>query len=171
MAVMDSVNEALSIGFDSRAVANRILTKASAKGRSLTIMQLVKLIYFSQGWYLAFTDKPLTYHPAQAWQYGPVYPHVYKAFPKAGSSLLDGLILDKSTGKPYEMAASEDEDHMIDWVLAEYGTAHAFDLSRMTHVDDGPWKQTIDATGPYSEIPNSLLKAYFKRFIRQDEPT
>jgi uncharacterized phage-associated protein len=170
MTALSSAIGALGQGFDSRAIANKILEKAAARGQPLTIMQLVKLIYFAQGWYLAFVDKPITYHPAQAWQYGPVYPHVYKAFPKAGSAPLQGLILDKATGKPYVADFHDDEAELIDWILEQYGRMHAFQLSQLTHADDGPWKITYDATGPYSEIPLSLMRSYFKRFVALDEP-
>jgi len=159
---------AVGLGYDSRAIANSILEKARAKGMNLTMMQLVKLIYFAQGWYLAFRDKPITYHPAHAWQYGPVYPLVYKAFPNAGSSALSGVILDRNTGTPYAAELSDDESDLLDWIVDDYGKMHAFELSKSTHTDDGPWKITIDRAGAYSEIPNSLMQSYFKRFVNQD---
>jgi uncharacterized phage-associated protein len=170
MTALQSAISALGQGLDSRALANKILQRAADRGQSLTIMQLVKLIYFAQGWYLAFADKPITYHPAQAWQYGPVYPHVYKAFPKAGSAPLQGLILEKSTEKPYTANFTDDENELIDWILERYGKMHAFQLSQLTHADDGPWKITIDKSGAYSEIPIPLMTSYFKRFVAKDEP-
>lgn len=159
--------DAIGLGYDSRAVANRILEAARKKGRPLTIMQLVKLLYFAQGWYLAFMDKPITFHKAQAWQYGPVYPLVYKAYSGAGSSALDAPILDKISGQPYAADFSEDELAMIEWIVDEYGKLHAFDLSRQTHVDGGPWATAIARSGTYSEIPDADLKAYFKKFVKE----
>ena len=170
MTVQDSLKSALGQGFDSRAIANRILERARARGVNLTIMQLVKLIYFAQGWYLGVLDKPLTFHAPQAWQYGPVYPLVYKAFPNAGSTPLGGLIVDGKTGAPFHADFQDDEDQLIDWILDKYGTMHAFQLSKLTHADDGPWKTTIDSSGLYSEIPASLMRSYFKRFVASDEP-
>ncbi|WP_337186146.1 Panacea domain-containing protein [Phenylobacterium sp.] len=131
-------------------------------------MQLVKLIYFAQGWYLAFVGKPITSHKAHAWQYGPVYPLVYKAFPGAGSRPLDGLITDKITAEPYRANFTDDEEALIEWIVDEYGKLHAFDLSRRTHADDGPWKAAIDRSGTYSEIPDSDLQSYFRQFVRDD---
>jgi len=160
---------AFGLGHDSRAIANRILEVAQAAGRNLTIMQMVKLIYFAQGWFLAFTGRPLTSHKAQAWQYGPVYPLVYKAYPGAGSNPLDGLIVNKVTGQPYSADLDDDEKAVIDWIVADYGPLHAFDLSKRTHTDDGPWKKAFDHSGAYSEIPDADLKAYFKKFVKDDE--
>ena len=163
--IMNATVAAMGLGYDSRAIANRILDIAQRKGRSLTIMQLVKLIYFAQGWYLAFTDRPLTSNSAQAWQYGPVYPLVYKVYSGAGSRPITGPILNKSTGEPYKADLSEEEEDLLEWIVDEYGAMHAFDLSKQTHADDGPWKAVVDSSGYYSEIPNSLLKAYFKKFV------
>lgn len=153
------------IGYDSRAIANEILKKAQEKGVRLTIMQLVKLIYFAQGWSLALMDAPLSSHSAQAWQYGPVFPHVYKAFPKSGAQKISDLIINKSKGEEYSADLSKDEEDLIDWVIDEYGSMHAFELSKLTHVEGGPWKQVVDTNGFYSEIPNSLMTKYFKRFV------
>lgn len=163
-----TVMTALGLGYDSRAVANRILQMAAQKGRPLTIMQLVKLVYFAQAWYLAFTDKPITFHKAQAWQYGPVYPLVYKAFPGAGSKQLDGMIVDKLTGRPYEAAFTEDEQALLDWILDQYGKLHAFDLSKRTHIEDGPWAKAIERGGTYSEISDADLRSHFKQFVKDD---
>jgi uncharacterized phage-associated protein len=165
---VNALTSAVGLGYDSRAVANKILETARAKGRPLTIMQLVKLIYFAQGWYLAFVDKPITFHKAQAWQYGPVYPLVYKAFPGAGSAPLDGAICDKITGKPYTADFDEDEEALFEWIVDEYGKMHAFDLSRVTHIDGGPWAKAIARSGTYSEIPDADLKAYFKQFVKDE---
>lgn len=158
----------LGQGYDSRAIANKILECAQKKGYRLTIMQLVKLIYFAQGWSLAFRDKPITYHPAQAWQYGPVYPHVYKAYPGSGSTPISHLITNKTTGEVFDVDLDDEEKNLIDSIVDEYGNTHAFSLSKMTHTEEGPWQKTINTYGVYAEIPNAYMKEYFKRFVPEN---
>lgn len=156
-------------GHDSRAVANKILMAAKAQNINLTIMQLVKLVYFAQGWCLAFFDTPLTKDDAEAWQYGPVYPMVYKAYPKSGSDPIRGLIANSATGKPFSSSFSEEEESLIDWVVGEYGKIHAFQLSKLTHEAGTPWKLTVDNEGYYADIPTRLMKQYFKQFVEEEE--
>ena len=51
-------------------VANKILELASAKNLKLSPLQLMKLVYMSQGWNLALNDAPLFDDRIEAWQYG-----------------------------------------------------------------------------------------------------
>ncbi len=50
-------------GHDSRAVANRLIDHADEEDGLVTILQLVKFVYFAHGWTLAVYDRPLIYHP------------------------------------------------------------------------------------------------------------
>ena len=51
------------------AIANKVLGVASERGISLTIMQLIKLVYFAHGWSLTLLGKPLVNDEPQAWQH------------------------------------------------------------------------------------------------------
>lgn len=53
-------------GHDSRAVANRLIEMADERGISLTIVHLVKLVYFAHGWHLGLFHRPLIRHAVQA---------------------------------------------------------------------------------------------------------
>ncbi|WP_156414013.1 hypothetical protein [Fulvimarina pelagi] len=44
---------------DARAIANLILEEAQRRGIQLTEMQLIKLVYFVNGWSLELLDEPL----------------------------------------------------------------------------------------------------------------
>jgi uncharacterized phage-associated protein len=45
----------------------------------LTHLKIQKLLYFAQGWHLAYFDFPLFEDPVEAWKYGPVVTSVYYA--------------------------------------------------------------------------------------------
>ena len=152
-----------AIAHDSRAIANRILDVAAGRQISLTIMQLVKLIYFAHGWNLAIRGEPLSKHSAQAWQYGPVFPHVYKVLQSSRSRPIDGRILSKETGKPLVEEFDQQERDLIDEVVDGYGRMHAFQLSNLTHGEGTPWDKTMKTTGIYSEIKNDLIREYFSQ--------
>lgn len=156
-------------GYDSRAVSNKILEVARSKGIDLTIMQLLKLVYFAHGWTLALYDRPLSYHHAQAWQYGPVFPHVYRSYSGAGSNLITDPIVEKATGAPYRANLDEQALDVIDTVVEGYGREHGFRLSSITHAPGSPWDTTFKERGPYSEIPDDRIKEYFKKYIGEQQ--
>ena len=58
--------------YDARAVANFLLDHADARGLSLTQLMLLKLLYFSHGWYLNRFKSPLVENEFEAWEHGPV---------------------------------------------------------------------------------------------------
>lgn len=148
---------------DSRAVANQILKVAKAQGKSLTLMQLLKLVYLAHGWRLALDDTPMTEDAVQAWQYGPVHPNVYRAFSNVGPKPIERLAEIEFVDVPYESKFDERETWIIDQVVSAYGGKHAFTLSDMLHKPGTPWSKTYNGTGPYSEISDAVIQEYFKK--------
>lgn len=159
------MENAVEKSHDARAIANYILDRAPALGvENLTMMQLLKLVYLSHGWSLAHRDTPLVAQSPQAWQYGPVYPHIYKSLNKFGGRPISERITDKVTGLPiYPVDMSERQIRVVDAVLKSYGSKHAFELSNITHMKDGPWDKTINAEGVYKEIPLSEMSEHYKK--------
>lgn len=149
--------------YDSRAVANEILGIAQSMDKKLTLMQLTKLVYLAHGWSLALLERPLTANAPQAWQYGPVYPHVYKAFKGYQSKPIRDLARDKNTGVVYSGDFDDQEEELMRSVVSGYGDMHAFRLSDIMHRDGTPWKYTIDTDGLYKEIPDRVIKEHFEK--------
>ncbi|HEY1718789.1 MAG TPA: type II toxin-antitoxin system antitoxin SocA domain-containing protein, partial [Verrucomicrobiae bacterium] len=59
--------------FKSIAVANRFIELAQKSDSKLTLMKLLKIVYFAHGWHLALRDKsPLIDDTVEAWKFGPV---------------------------------------------------------------------------------------------------
>lgn len=152
---------------DARAVANEILRRANKLGINLTIMQLIKLVYLANGWSLALLGRPLVKQSAQAWQYGPVYPHVYKTFNRFGATPITDVARDKRTGIEFAEHFDEDESALIDAVVNAYGRMHAFQLSNIMHRAGTPWSVTFEESGPYSEIPENRIKEHFLELKKQ----
>ena len=53
---------------DPSYVSERLLHGASAMGRVLTPMQVLKLVYISHGWMLGLLDQPLVAEAIEAWR-------------------------------------------------------------------------------------------------------
>ena len=149
---------------DSLAVANKILDTAQEQGRSLTLMQLIKLIYMAHGWSLALLDKPLVDEPVEAWQHGPVYPKVYREFRGSGWMPITIRATQPLAGVPYQAELGDDEISVIDQVVKAYGKLHAFQLSERTHKFGTPWYEVFNnGAGKSQTIPNKRIKAEFDK--------
>lgn len=152
---------------DSRALANQILLQARKQNVSLTIMQLLKLMFFAHGWHLALHDRPLSRDPVEAWQYGPVFPLVYKAAQGQGGVRLAAPLRDKSGQIELIEEFTPAEQNLIDEIIEGYGHMHAFDLSALTHEKGTPWDMTVQEKGVYSVIPDGVIRDYFQRIGRE----
>lgn len=153
--------------YDSRAVANKVLDIAAGQGNSLTMMQVIKLVYIAHGWWLSFSGgQPLTSDTPQAWQYGPVYPNLYQAFRSNGSRPVRKKALDPITGLEFQGDFSNEVGSMLEQVVGSYGDMHAFQLSDMTHQPGTPWEQA-SRDGYYAPISNYVIKEHFDDLRRQ----
>lgn len=151
--------------YPALAVANSVLDVAKSQGKSLTIMQLLKLVYIAHGWTLGLLDQPLVNEPVCAWQHGPVYPSVYREFRRFGSA----PITDKAKIPLYGDASANllpQQQAILESVVRNYGSIHAFRLSEMTHQADTPWSEVYrNGLGRGEVISDELIGHHYKRLI------
>ena len=115
------------------SVAEYILSKTGP----LTSMKLQKLVYYSQAWHLAWTEKSLFSEQIEAWRDGPVVPALFKHH-KGHFRVAKGFFAHKL--KDQELfKLSKDEKNVIDRVISYYGKKDPHWLSQLTHLED-PWK-------------------------------
>lgn len=120
-------------------------------GDGLTNLKLQKLLYYTQGSFLAITGQRLFYDDIVAWQYGPVVPSVYREYKKYE----DGVIpLDDS------IVYKKLSDHKME-ILKEvydiFGQFSAIRLMNMTH-SETPWLNV----GMNDIIDPKEIKKYFE---------
>ena len=152
-------------GHDSRAIANCFVRLAHDAADRLTIMSLVKYVYFAHGWTLGHTGEPLICHDVQAWKYGPVIPEAYYAFRGKGF-IVRGQATD-SDGRLYTASPSERQSNIIRDVYRAYSELEPFQLSAATHHPHSPWSKYRGRH--YHVIPNDEIKAYYQSIIRKAE--
>ncbi len=141
------------MAYDSRQIANEFIRLAEAKGRSLSIMSLLKLTYIAHGWTLALTGRPLLADGIEAWEYGPVVPNVYFGFRDQG-------VHDMAAVKVKENEFDPSDKSIVDQVYNIYGEMSPFRLSRLTHVAGGPWDMAATKSIG-TRIPNDLIKKHY----------
>ena len=150
---------------DARTVANRFLELAREQGRSLTPMQVVKLVYIAHGWMLALTGRPLIPQPVEAWQYGPVVRDVYNGVRSYGRGPVQAAMW-----APQETLDHQEND-MVGQVFRLYGNMDAISLSNITHMPETPWAQTYRPRSFGTVIPNDLIAAHYQRLSRERSGT
>lgn len=98
---------------------------------SMTTMKLQKLVYYCQGWSLAWDDEPIFDEAIQAWANGPV---VYELFDQhRGKFRVSSWPLGDSSH------LTKDQKETIDAVLSSYGSMSGQQLIEKTH-SERPWK-------------------------------
>ncbi|NIJ34300.1 Panacea domain-containing protein [Sphingomonas oligoaromativorans] len=150
---------------DARVVANRLLEMAAADGRSLTPMQVLKLVYISHGWSLGLYGKPLIDQPVEAWQYGPVISDLYNAMRKFGGNAVQGPLSIGWGSRAENLTGLEDD--LLGQVYKLYGHINGVALSRITHAPNTPWAQTY-APGKFGTvIPTDMIADHYQRLASE----
>lgn len=106
----------------ARDVAAYIRSQSALTGK----MQLLKLVYYTQAWHLAWEGEPLFADRVEAWRDGPVVRSLWQEAEPAADAEAVTSALARST---------------IDSVLEFYGKYTGNALSKMSH-DQSPWIET-----------------------------
>ncbi len=111
--------------------ANYLIEVASREDEHLEPMQLQKLLYFAQCWFLADHGRKLFDDAFQAWSWGPVVPEVWKAHAGKRKIIVDRV---------YYEGLAEDQMEMLEEIWSAYREYSSIELSRMTHAAGTPWR-------------------------------
>ena len=140
---------------DARAVANRLIELAGDDGNELTVMQVMKLVYFCHAWMLGLHHRPLIEQPVEAWPLGPIIRDVHRSFRK-----YHGNPISARTRAP-EAKFDHEEENLVGQVYQKYGRLSGIRLSELSHEDGTPWEQVWRRNQQTSIIPRSLMAEYY----------
>ena len=151
--------------YDARSVANDLIHRAEAVGRSLTPMQVQKVVYFCHGWFLGKYGEPLVEQDIIAWEYGPVVPRLYRSLRKYGAKPVSQPIR-----RVDEVDFDEREELIVSDVFLKYGKLRGSALSTLTHLPGSPWFNVYydRRRGPNSVIPEPEIRDYFASFYGEE---
>lgn len=150
--------------------ANIMLDAAEERGLALDPLKLQKLLYLTNGYYLALSqeEQPWINEAFEAWKYGPVVPSIYQRFKSFGAKPI-------STGTriPIIFSGNKNDPNLkrvLDFVLDRYGSRKGIYLSELTHKVGSPWHETRQENGGDDEISNNLIKQYFSNLVSKPTP-
>lgn len=148
------------MAYNAIDIAKKIVCRTDVEhGDTISNLKLQKLLYYMQGFHLAFFNAPFFNEQIEAWTYGPVVPVVFQEFKRYKQRSInpanysDVLVLE------------DDEQKMFDMVYDEYSRFSAVALMNMTHTE-GPWKNH----GIGDVISNDELRTFFLTQIDREEP-
>lgn len=139
-------------------VNNYFARKSDPNVDPITQMQVVKLLYFAYGRFLAATHSRLFTSRIIHLQYGPVVEEVHQKF--NGHVVLDPKKPDEKAFEDYNLVSTDKEiNDLLQNVSKDYGDYTAAGLSRITHRAGSPWSLT--ASG--QEINDQLILDCFSK--------
>jgi len=116
-------------------------------------MKLHKLLYYAQGWHLAWVGEVLFEEPVEAWVNGPVVAKLWAdekyRRPRPDPRPLEGAQL-----------------ATLDYVVERYGRSTGQDLARLSHTED-PWRDLSESDDP--STPNPEITHALRRWFERDE--
>jgi uncharacterized phage-associated protein len=126
-------------------------------GDTISNMQLQKLVYLAQGFYLALYSEVLFKEAIEAWTYGPVVPDLYHQYKehKSGS-------LPKPKYLNFEIY-SDKVKALLNEIYNKYGQYSAWKLSQITH-EHPTWKNYYKSEDS-KIIPQKDLEIFFKTLL------
>ncbi len=139
-------------------ISNELLKRAEndSQGDLMTNLKLQKMLYYEQGFHLAYFNTPLFDDEIEAWLYGPVVPVVYekyKGYGRNGLSPEDGDF----------RFDNKEEVTLFDEVYRVYGAYSAIGLMNMTH-SEKPWNSVPVGVG--NVISKQVMGDFFKTRLK-----
>ena len=130
--------------YDPRSIANAILDIASEWDRSLTNIDLQKIIFFAHADSLHQRGVGLVSVSFEAWQYGPVLPILYHEFKSFKSEAISGRAtrLCKRTGVRIEATYNDLNVEDLDFLRRSvrlYSNLSSSALVELSHAEGGAW--------------------------------
>lgn len=142
-------------------IANYFIWLGQDCGDPITNLKLQKLCYYTEAYYLAIYNKPLTGEVFQAWPHGPVSEnlyHIYKDYKWKPITIL--------RKRPY--FKKQIEKHLEE-IVNTFFHYSAFELELLTHRDD-PWKEArrnCKKDEPSrNPIDSESMKKFYKKYLK-----
>lgn len=130
----------------------------------ITPLALQKILYFIQGIYMVFYDKPLYEEDCCAWVHGPVFENVYEMFKTFKYNPIDDNRFVLLKNRFQEL--SETERRIIDLVINTFGMYSGKALETITHYEE-PWKQAragyLSTEPSHVVIEKDAIRRYYKK--------
>jgi len=131
-------------------------------------LKLQKLVYYCEGWHLAYFEQPLINEDFEAWVHGPVVRSMWDYYKNLNNILSDIRIKSEYGDKIRTLfihVLNPQQIELIGDVIEEYGNKSAYHLEALSH-SEPPWRE---ARNGYSQsersetiISKDTMKSYYQ---------
>ncbi|MGB7407298.1 MAG: type II toxin-antitoxin system antitoxin SocA domain-containing protein [Pontixanthobacter sp.] len=134
------------------------------KLETITMHEVLDLVYFAQAWHLAETGRPLFADEIEAWALGPTVPAVFDRFERMNSATIPAINTQRViSGLPLEI---------LEAVAEEYEDCDEKLLRTLATIPDGPWaKERIgqaDDMACHKVIAHEAMTDYYQGKIEEN---
>ena len=150
IVIVQLVKPEVDMMYMAMTVAKYIVSKCTREHTPVSNLQLQKILYFVQKESLLYDGGPIFADEIEAWQFGPVVPNVYFHFSGFGAM---PIVMEYETPE-----FEEEEEELIDDVVARKKMLYPWDLVEETHKTGGAWDQIYcGGRGNRQVIPLRLI--------------
>jgi len=146
---------------DSVDFAIYLNQKAREMKLDVNVTKIQKWLYICYGLFLAAKKEQLLTERPKAWQFGPVFPRVYKKQQKNGNHL-DSLMMS------VDVEELRQYDEFVSPVLDHFGKWSAAGLVEWTHEKGGAWDRKYNHGGKQEAMDNFDIMKDFLRFVKHE---
>ena len=132
--------------------------KEQGDGDNITLLKLLKLLYYAEGCSLAVGNGSLFDEDIIAWEHGPVVGEVYQQYCRDPYN----LPFDENKDKESIKKITPTDENLLNQVYEIFGQYSAWGLREKTH-RERPWLEaTENGTVLKKKISRDTMKEYFK---------
>jgi uncharacterized phage-associated protein len=159
------------------SVANYFVELASKEGLEVRQYGLIKRVYITHGFTLAYYDRPALdprFDRVEAWKNGPVIPSVYHSFKHNRNNPITEpcIIMDYRGEGEGEIKTpilyDEEIQEIAEGVWEAYKDISDSRIMELLHREGTPWSLCYEY-GKTNEIPDLYTKVFYRRMVKKTE--
>lgn len=131
-------------------------------GEPMTLLKLLKLLYYAEGCSLALDNGHILAEPIMAWEHGPVVPEVYFRYCGDPHNLPFGDEDDLAAVEA--ISANPQDSAILEEVFQVFGQYSAWALRNKTH-KEAPW---LEATDGGRHLKDEISRETMERYFREN---
>jgi len=131
-------------------------------------LKLQKLVYYSEGWHLAYFERSLIPEDFEAWVHGPVVRSMWYHY-KAKGTMYTQFYIPKEKNEIIKTQflhfLNQEQIECIDNVIKEYGDKTAYHLEALSH-SELPWREARNGSSQSERSEAVISKDTMKRYYQ-----
>ena len=138
--------------YSAKEIGKYIINKCTIDEEYISNLQLQKILFYIQEYYIKTKKEPIFTDEIQAWQFGPVVPEVYYEYCGYGAMPIYN---------EYKTQIDEEEKRIIDPIIETKRAMKPWQLVEETHKKDGAWDRVYNhGIGNKQVIPVEYIERY-----------